>query len=486
MSFVLEGGGKNLNEDDNQKLDNIGTSSNSKGENEDIEICSPKDDNSDNNCMVNKKIVKDEVNGELFNNIMKKKLSVASNKKENISINNDVTNNNNVGDDKNTNNNNAVNNNDSNIENDNDNNIANNSDNNVAKDSDDNIVNDNDNNIVNNSNSNVNENGSKQSIESTKNDSNNGVNHNTTKNLNNNNNLINQNSQHYESGISIRSENITDINSKNEIENKEDSKNISRKKSNLKNGRLSPPPDGKKFKRFESNPYKISNRHIYNLTYFNDLQVKIFDFLHDISKHLIKYNKDFALIQKYKHYVVNKEWASVKISEFNLVILMKLLQYPSIVIDNSEIITLIKWICIKNIQNYFEKILKKNSEGLNEQALVEDKTFFNYMSMSSKTRCIVNLIKYSRSSNRTKRNPEQYYYLTSIKYTNTIIVREYRIFVSILANALNYATSHKKTEVKSILEKDRNLVEALKFIILLMTIHSIILRIHLKKLHILI
>jgi len=450
MSFVLEGGSKNLNEDNNQKLDNLGTSSNSKGEisinnNENINICSPKDDNSDDNCIVNKKIGKDEANGELFNNIMKKNLSVASNKKENISINNDVTNNNNVGNDKNTNNNNIANDNTNNIVNDNDNNIVNNNNNNE------------------NNNNNNNENGSKHLIESSKNDSNNGENHNSTKNLNNNNNPINENSQH-ESETSIHSENATEMNIKNEIENKADSKNIvSRKKSNFKSGRLSPPPDGKKFKRFESNPYKISNRHIYNLTFFNELQVKIFDFLHDISKHLIKYNKDFALIQKYKHYVVNKEWAAVKISEFNLVILMKLLQYPSIVIDNPEIITLIKWICIKNIQNYFEKIMKKNSDGLNEQALVEDKTFFNYINMGNKTRCIVNLIKYSRSSNRTKRNPEQYYYLTSIKYTNTIIVREYRIFISILANALNYATSHKKTEVKSILEKDRNLVEALKF-----------------------
>ncbi|ORX50410.1 ankyrin [Piromyces finnis] len=235
-------------------------------------------------------------------------------------------------------------------------------------------------------------------------------------------------------------------------------------KKPLKSNRcLSPPPEGKKYKLFEMNPYKISNRHIFNLSSFNDLQVKIFDFLYDTSKHLVKYNKDFALIQKYRHYIVNKDWAAVKISEFNLVILMKILQYPTIIIDNTEIISLIKWLCIKNIHNYFDKILKKNSEGLNEQALIEDNTFFNYLNINSKTKCILNLIKYSRSLNKVKRNYDNLYYLTSIKYTNAIVVKEYRIFISILVNALHYANNHKKTEIKTILEKDKKISDALKF-----------------------
>jgi len=235
-------------------------------------------------------------------------------------------------------------------------------------------------------------------------------------------------------------------------------------KSALKTSKcLSPNPEGKKYKNFETNPYKISNRHIYNLTAFNDLQVKIFDFLYDTSKFLVKYNKDFSLIQKYKHYVVNRDWPSVKVSEFNIVILMKLLQYPNIIIDNSEIISLIKWICLKNIYTYFERILKKNSDGLNEQALIEDLTFFNYLNTKSKAKCIVNLINYSRSENRVKRNFDHLFFLTSIKYTNVIVIKEFRIFLSILANAMQYATTHKKTEVKSILEKDKKLCDSLKF-----------------------
>jgi len=409
MSFILDSSSKNLSETSNQKLDNIGIdlSDNSLNKNKEIKVCSPIDENSNN--FLNKKAGKDEINGELLNNIMNKKLSVASNKKENVLINNDITN--------------------ENIDSNNNNNTGNNKSNNNEEN---------------------NNRFSELTFESAKIDNINEEKHNSTKNLNKNDNK-NENLVNGEGGNS------------NNTENKVDLKSNRKKSSNGKSGRLSPAPEGKRFKRFETNPYKISNRHIYNISSFNELQVKIFDFLHDISKHLVKYNKDFALIQKYKHYVSNKEWAAVKISEFNLVILMKLLQYPTIIIDNSEIITLIKWLCIKNIQTYFEKILKKNSDGLNEQALVEDKTFFNYLNLNNKSKCIVNLIKYSRNPNRIKRNPEQYYYLTSIKYTNTIVVREYRIFVSLLANALHYAITHKKSEIKAVLEKDNKLVEALKF-----------------------
>jgi len=375
MSFILESSSKNLSETSNQRLYSSGLdlSDNSINKNKEIKVCSPLDDNSNN--ILNKKAGKDEINGELLNNIMKKKLSIASNKKENVLINNDITNENN----SNSNNNNTRN------------------DKSNSKEESNNRL-------------------SELTFESIKIDNINEEKQNSTKNLNKNDNKKNENLENG-GGNSNNTENI---------ENKIDTKSIiNRKKSlNGKSGRLSPAPEGKRFKRFETNPYKISNRHIYNISSFNELQVKIFDFLHDISKHLVKYNKDFALIQKYKHYVSNKEWAAVKISEFNLVILMKLLQYPTIIIDNSEIITLIKWLCIKNIQTYFEKILKKNSEGLNEQALVEDKTFFNYLNLRNKSKCIVNLIKYSRSPNRVKRSPEQYYYLTSIKYTNTIVVKK--------------------------------------------------------------
>jgi len=396
MSFILEGSSKNLYEEGSQNsIDE---------KNKDIKLCAQIDitDNKnvdDTNNAVNIKTGKDELDGELFDNIMKKKLSIASNKKENIPINNE--------------------------------NATCHNDNNKNQHS-------------------------TLTLDSAKNKSN-------EKNIESNNSIHRNNSfQRTESKISDEFMVTDSKNNKSQL--KIDTKKDVNIKKPIKSSRcLSPPPEGKKYKLFETNPYKISNRHIYNLSSFNDLQVKIFDFLHDTSKHLVKYNKDFALIQKYRHYVVNKDWAAVKISEFNLVILMKILQYPTIVIDNAEMVSLIKWICIKNIHAYFDRILRKDSDGLNEQASIEDNTFFNYMNMNAKTKCIVNLIKYSRSPNKVKRNYDHLYYLTSIKYTNTIVVKEYRIFVSILANALQYASSHKKSEIKSLLEKDKKLSEALKF-----------------------
>jgi len=343
--------------------------------------------NNDSNNTFNKKVGKDELNGTLFNNIMKKKLSISSNKKENTPINNDSYN----------------------------------KSNNLNSD------------IYKNENN-------KLTLESIKKDN---------EGSNNQINLDRKTNSHEEMNIKKSNKNQLMIDSK---------------KGTSKSSRcLSPPPEGKKYKIFDTNPYKISNRHIYNFSTFNELQVKIFDFLYDISKNLVKYNKDFALIQKYKHYVVNKDWAAVKISEFNLVILMKLLQYPNILIENAEMISLIKWICLKNISNYFEKIQRKSSEALTEQALIEDSIFYNYLNVNARTKCIVNLIKYSRSQNRVKRNYEHLYYLTSIKYTNNIVVKEYRIFISILVNALQYAISHKKNDIKKILEKDKKLTQAIKF-----------------------
>jgi ankyrin repeat protein len=342
------------------------------------------------NNTLNKKVGKDEIDGTLINNIMKKRPSISSNKKENIPINGYTYN------------------------------------------------------TKINSNKDINKNENNMSLESIRR---------SNENSNNDLNLVKNSNEEI-----ISQKNNSKSQSK--IDTKKEHING---KGNIKSGRsLSPPPEGKKYKIFETNPYKISNRHIYNFTSFNDLQVKIFDFLYNI-KYLVKYNKDFTLIQKYKHYVVNKDWAAVKISEFNLVILMKLLQYPNIIIENAEIISLIRWICIKNINYYFEKILKKDSEALTEQALIEDSIFYNYLNNNARTKCIVNLIKYSRSPNRVKRNYEDLYYLTSIKYTNTIVVKEYRIFISILTNALQYAIIHKKNDIKSILEKDKRLVQAMKF-----------------------
>lgn len=412
MSFILDNN-KNINDindtsqnfniektKSNLNLNNSNTHSQvSVNDNKNIKIfvnnCDKNNvENSDSNNTLNKKIGKDELNGALFNNIMKKKLSIASNKKENISINNDSY-------DKN-----------------------NNSNKDVSK----------------NENSTL----TLESVRKRDEGSNNEIN----LNKKGNNDIISED-------IKKGNKNQLKIDTKKEHING---------KSALKSGRcLSPPPDGKKYKIFETNPYKISNRHIYNFSTFNELQVKIFDFLYDISKHLVKYNKDFALIQKYKHYVVNKDWAAVKISEFNLVILMKLLQYPNIIIENAEMISLIRWICLKNINNYFEKTIRKGTDVLTEQALIEDSIFYDYLNNNAKSKCIVNLIKYSKSQNRVKRNFEHLYFLTSIKYTNTIVIKEYRIFISILANALQYAITHKKNDIKSILEKDKKLTQALRF-----------------------